>query len=477
MPSSVLPMRSSFLRVLTAVACAVAVTLTVTASAQASGPVVTSISPNDGSAGGGTPVTITGSGFIAGSTVRFGATAGTSVTVHSVTSITVTSPAGSGSEPVNVTVSNGNGIAPTTPKDQFAYNPNPAASWLGLNGNSGGAPSGRLREFAAQGIVYDRGGAPWLDWQAGKLLEEHGTRTEGGLALATSTATGMVPDVTIEYRKYEGHYTPDREFPQERTKAQEKKGREAIAGYVAGFISSAKAIHAKYPTAIFEPMNEPWGYTTPQYNAAEYAAVIARLLPEVKAAGIPLSSIYVGAFGENCSALGKGHGHSTPSECTSNSWVPAMYAAEPQLETEIQGWYLHPYGPPSGSSGGGIQSLPIIQQEMTSGQNNIIVSEVGYCATDVNMGAGCEGHDEGTSTEAARHLTEMLDNALPYHQAGWLRALLVYARSAGGWAMQLSNGTLTAQGQALKSFALSLQPPTREFYPGDFGAFRLTEPI
>jgi hypothetical protein len=464
-------------RIAIMLACAVTAGLAGSGIAQAAGPVVASISPNDGSAGGGTPVTITGSGFTVGSTVRFGAGVGTGVSVHSAESITVTSPSGSGSEPVNITVSNSAGSSPSTPKDQFAFNPNPASSWLGLNGNSGGAPKGRLREFAAKGVVYDRGGAPWLDWQAGEPLEEGGRQSEGGLALATSTAAGMIPDVTIEYDAYEGHFNSDPDFPQERTKAQERRGKETTAGYVEGFIASAKAIHAKYPTAIFEPMNEPWGYTTPQYDAAEYAAVIARLLPEARAAGIPLSSIYVGATGASCAAPGKGHGH-RDSECTSDAWVTAMYAAQPQLETEIEGWYVHPYGPPSGGEdGAGIQSVPAIQQEMTSGQNNIVVSEAGYCATNVNGGTGCGGDDGETGTEAARHLTEMLDNALPYHQAGWLRALLVYARSAGGWAMQLSNGTLTAQGQALESFASSLQPPTRDFYPGSAGQVQLTEPI
>ena len=39
------------------------------------------------------------------------------------------------------------------------------------------------------------------------------------------------------------------------------------------------------------------------------------------------------------------------------------------------------------------------------------------------------------------------------HRAGWLRALLVYSRNDGGWAMQLRGGALTAQGRALESFA------------------------
>jgi hypothetical protein len=90
---------------------------------------------------------------------------------------------------------------------------------------------------------------------------------------------------------------------------------------------------------------------------------------------------------------------------------------------------------------------------MTSGQNNLIVSEVGYCAKDVNEGIGCSGAEE--SVTAAANLAEMLDNAQPYHEAGWLRALLVYSRSAGGWAMQIEPGvgTLTRQGKALDAFA------------------------
>ncbi len=472
----------SFRRVVPVLALGLALALGGAAAAQASAPVVTTISPNNGAAAGGTQVAIAGSGFTAGSTVEFGGAVATGVAIHSSGSITVTSPAGSDSEPVDVTVSNSTGASAATPQDQFAYDPPAASSWLGLNGNSGGTKPERLREFAAEGIVYDRGGAPWLDWPAGELLEEGGRQTEGGLALATSTAAGMIPDVTIEYRSYEGNYSPDADFPRERTKRQEKRGKEGIAGYVEGFIKSATAIHAKYPAAIFEPMNEPWGYTTPQYNAAEYANVIARLLPEAKAAGIPLSSIYVGATGKNCTKPAKGSGRRAPAECTSDGWVPAMYAAQPQLQTEIQGWYLHPYGPPSGvgeNDGVGIQSVPLVQQEMTSGQNNIIVSEVGYCAVDVNEGAGCQGGRGEASTEAARHLTEMLDNALPYHRAGWLRALLVYARSDGGWAMQLHTGVLTAQGQALESFASSLQPPTHssQFNPSGTGEFELTEPI
>jgi hypothetical protein len=122
---------------------------------------------------------------------------------------------------------------------------------------------------------------------------------------------------------------------------------------------------------------------------------------------------------------------------------------------------------------------------MTSGQNNIVVSEVGYCADDVNGGADCDGWPQEPSAQAARSLTEMLDNALPYHEAGWLRALLVYARSDGGWAMQLADGALTAQGKALQEFALSQPRAPRAAHSGPHadafdsapGVVNLTQPI
>ena len=55
-------------------------------------PTISGISPNTGPSLGGTPVTITGTGFLAGATVTFGAKLATNVTVVNSTSITATSP-------------------------------------------------------------------------------------------------------------------------------------------------------------------------------------------------------------------------------------------------------------------------------------------------------------------------------------------------------------------------------------------------
>jgi hypothetical protein len=55
-------------------------------------PTVTSILPNTGTGAGGTPVTITGTGFLSGATVTLGGTAATGVNVVNSTSITATTP-------------------------------------------------------------------------------------------------------------------------------------------------------------------------------------------------------------------------------------------------------------------------------------------------------------------------------------------------------------------------------------------------
>lgn len=83
-------------------------------------PKVTGVSPNGGSIGGGTSVTVTGTSFAPGVTVRFGTVAAINVVVNSGTSLTVVSPAGSIGA-VDVTVTNSQGTSPTGIADQFVY--------------------------------------------------------------------------------------------------------------------------------------------------------------------------------------------------------------------------------------------------------------------------------------------------------------------------------------------------------------------
>ncbi len=82
---------------------------------------VTGVSPGSGPVSGGTSVTITGSGFTGATAVNFGATAASSFTVNSDTSITATAPAATAVGPVDVTITTPSGTSPTSSADQFTY--------------------------------------------------------------------------------------------------------------------------------------------------------------------------------------------------------------------------------------------------------------------------------------------------------------------------------------------------------------------
>jgi hypothetical protein len=71
-------------------------------------------------------VTITGTNFTGASAVKFGSTSATSFKVNSPSSITATSPAGSGT--VDVTVTTSGGTSATGPADQFSYEAEPKPS-------------------------------------------------------------------------------------------------------------------------------------------------------------------------------------------------------------------------------------------------------------------------------------------------------------------------------------------------------------
>ncbi len=98
-------------------------------------PAISGITPVEGPVAGGTTVTITGTGFIAGSTVTFGDTPATNVVVHSPTSITAVSPLGAGT--VNVTVTTAGGTSATNAGDQFTYIPKPIPTVGGVSPATG----------------------------------------------------------------------------------------------------------------------------------------------------------------------------------------------------------------------------------------------------------------------------------------------------------------------------------------------------
>jgi streptogramin lyase len=95
---------------------------TVFAGVVAAGPKPTlkKLSAKKGRTAGGTPVTITGTGFAGVSEVKFGSHPATKITFHSDTSITVTSPPASAGK-VDVTVTTPNGTSTASSKYAFTY--------------------------------------------------------------------------------------------------------------------------------------------------------------------------------------------------------------------------------------------------------------------------------------------------------------------------------------------------------------------
>ncbi|HEX5225088.1 MAG TPA: IPT/TIG domain-containing protein, partial [Solirubrobacteraceae bacterium] len=81
-------------------------------------PAVTAVEPSTGPSGGGTIVTIRGSGFTSATTVRFGGTS-VSFTINTGGSITATAPGGIGT--VDVTVGDAAGTSATSSADHYTY--------------------------------------------------------------------------------------------------------------------------------------------------------------------------------------------------------------------------------------------------------------------------------------------------------------------------------------------------------------------
>jgi hypothetical protein len=81
---------------------------------------VTGVSPNTGTALGGTTVTISGTGFTTATGVYFGGVAAASFAVNSDGSITAVTPAGNAGT-VEVTVSAAGGTSTIRTADQFTY--------------------------------------------------------------------------------------------------------------------------------------------------------------------------------------------------------------------------------------------------------------------------------------------------------------------------------------------------------------------
>ena len=143
------------------------------------------VSPITGPTTGGTAVTITGTNFVSGATVSFGASAATGVTVVSATQITATSPAHAVGV-VDVTVTTAGGTSAISSADQFTYTPPPTV--VGYNA----LPPARICDTRAGQPTNQCSGAP-LGAGATQVVTVAGN---GGVPAAGSGVTAVVLNVT-----------------------------------------------------------------------------------------------------------------------------------------------------------------------------------------------------------------------------------------------------------------------------------------
>jgi hypothetical protein len=163
------------------------------------GPIVTGTSPNTGPPAGGTSVTITGQQLAGATAVHFGSATGT-ITANTATSITATSPAGSGV--VDVTVTAGGKTSTISQQDRFSYYD---GYFLGasdggvfaygnapFNGSAGGNP---LNKPVVGGASTSDGGGYWLVASDGGVFAYGNAQffgSSGNLKL-NSPVVGIVP--------------------------------------------------------------------------------------------------------------------------------------------------------------------------------------------------------------------------------------------------------------------------------------------
>ena len=133
-------------------------------------PTVTSVSPASGSTGGGTLVTVNGCGFNGATSVSFGATPGSGVTVVSDFQITAVTPAEAAGI-TDVTVTTPSGTSATSAADLFQF-----------------TPPGLYTALAPQRVLDTRSGSP-LGPGAGINLQLGGT-------LVPANATSVILNVT-----------------------------------------------------------------------------------------------------------------------------------------------------------------------------------------------------------------------------------------------------------------------------------------
>jgi acid phosphatase len=143
-------------------------------------PLINGVSPNSGPTAGGTTVTISGTGFAEGATVKFGNTSATNVNVIGSTTITAVTPARS-SGSVNVVVTNPNGQNANSANGYTYTSPTQSPAVSTVSPTSGPTSGGTQITITGTGFA------------AGATVTVGGTAAGGVVVSNSTTITATTP--------------------------------------------------------------------------------------------------------------------------------------------------------------------------------------------------------------------------------------------------------------------------------------------
>ena len=153
-------------------------------------PTVTKVSPSSGPSTGGTPVTITGTGFTGATAVNFGSGNTATFSVSNDTTITATAPPTAKLGAVDVTVTTPGGTGTVTTADQFTYVAPPPPTVTAVTPNAGPA----LTSVTIAGTNFS--GATSVEVGSNSATFSVTSPTEISATVPSSNSTGAV-DVTV----------------------------------------------------------------------------------------------------------------------------------------------------------------------------------------------------------------------------------------------------------------------------------------
>jgi len=163
--------------------------LTVTASP----PAVMSMTPNTGSAAGGTSAVITGANFTGATAVTFGGVPATSFTVNSSTQITAVDPAGAPGA-VDVQVMTPGGTSATSNSDQFTYVAPPTVVSVTTNDGEGDGNTTQASEVRQLVVTFSQ--AVNLTQPGAFSLGVYNLDGTGGAVSGNGANDGSITDIS-----------------------------------------------------------------------------------------------------------------------------------------------------------------------------------------------------------------------------------------------------------------------------------------